>query len=255
LISQWTLFKEFENNLTQLTLYQTPEQPAEGLDAAKKTKQQELFRAYIDFLYQYRTTNIDLLQSITKGARYAFSKDQIKFYDLSHKDRLNRTVDFTQQELHKYGHFPSLTIYPSDHPFTLLISYYLKEQRAINQQRNPPSRYSTFLPKLYFEKARQRTLDETLFRYETIIRLLMDYDFNEESNPALYQIAINQQQAYKDKIEQEDKPGHLPLLLERLEFRFETLKNTFLSHMELQYPEVEFLDLTSGFWQMQLDED
>ncbi len=67
----------------------------------------------------------------------------------------------------------------------------------------------------------------------------MDYDFNEESNPALYQIAINQQQAYKDKIEQEDKPGHLPLLLEWLEFQFETLKNTFLSHIELQYPEVE----------------
>jgi hypothetical protein len=67
----------------------------------------------------------------------------------------------------------------------------------------------------------------------------MDYDFNEESSPALYQIAINQQQAYKDKIEQENKPDHLPLLLERLEFRFETLKNTFMSHIELQYPEME----------------
>jgi hypothetical protein len=132
LIAQWTLIKEFENNITQIVLYQPPEQPAEGLDAAKKTKQQELFRAYIDFPYQYRTTNIDLLQSITKGARYAFSKDQIKFYDPSHKDRLERTVDFTQQELQKYGHFPSMTVYPPDHPFALLISYYLKEQRAIN---------------------------------------------------------------------------------------------------------------------------
>jgi len=79
-----------------------------------------------------------------------------------------------QQELQKYGHFPSLTIYPSDHPFALLISYYLKEQRALNLQRHPPSRDSTFLPKLYFEKARQRTLDETLFRYETVIRTLLD---------------------------------------------------------------------------------
>jgi hypothetical protein len=186
LIAQWTLIKEFENNITQLVLYQTPEQPAEGLDAAKKTKQQELFRAYIDFLYQYRITSLDLLQSLTTGARYAFNKGQVQFYDLSHKNRLDRTVDFTQQELHKYGHFPSLTVYSSDLPFALLISYYLKEQRTLNLQRNPPSRDSTFLPKLYFEKARQRTLDETLFRYETIIRMLMDYDFNEESNPALY---------------------------------------------------------------------
>jgi hypothetical protein len=127
-------------------------------------------------------------------------------------------VDFTQQELQKYGHFPSLTVYSSDLPFALLISYYLKEQRAVNLQRNPPSRDSTFLPKLYFEKARQRTLDETLFRYETIIRMLMDDNFNEESNPALYQIAINQQQAYKDKIEQENKPNNLPFRLEQLEF-------------------------------------
>ncbi len=35
-------------------------------------------------------------------------------------------------------------------------------------------------------------LHETLFKYETILRMLQDYDFNEESNPALYQIAINQ---------------------------------------------------------------
>jgi len=69
--------------------------------------------------------------------------------------------------------------------------------------------------------------------------MLKDNNFNEESNPALYQIAINQQQAYKDKIEQENKPNNLPFLLERLEFQFETLKNTFLSHIELQYPEME----------------
>ena len=239
LIAQWTLIKEFENNITQLVLYQTPEQPAEGPDAAKKTKQQEQFRAYIDFLYQYRTTSMDLLQSLTKGARYAFSKGQVQFFDLSHKNRLDRTVNFTEQELHKYGHFPSLTRYPSDLPFSLLVSYYLKEQRALNQQRSQPTRDSTFLPKLYFEKARQRTMDETLFKYETIIRMLQDYDFNEESNPALYQIAINQQQAYKDKIEQEDKPNNLPSLLERLDFRFETLKNTFMNRIELQYPEME----------------
>ncbi len=67
----------------------------------------------------------------------------------------------------------------------------------------------------------------------------MNYNFNEESNPALYQIAINQQQAYKDKIEKENKPVSLPLLLERLEFRFETLKNTFLSKIGHQYPEME----------------
>ncbi len=144
-----------------------------------------------------------------------------------------------QQELQKYGHFPSLTRYPSDHPFALLISYYLKEQRALNLQRDPPSWDSTFLPKLYFEKAHQRTLDETLFRYETVNRTLLDTSFNEESNPALDQIAINQQQAYKDKVEQENKPNSLPLLLERLEFWFETLKNTFLSNIELQYPEME----------------
>ena len=101
LIAQWTLIKEFENNITQLVLYQTPEQPAEGPDAAKKTKQQEQFRAYIDFLYQYRTTSLDLLQSLTKGARYAFSKGQVQFFDLSHKNRLDRTVNFTEQELHK----------------------------------------------------------------------------------------------------------------------------------------------------------
>jgi hypothetical protein len=100
----------------------------------------------------------------------------------------------------------------------LLISYYLKEQRALNLQRDPPSQDSTFLPKLYFEKAHQCTLDETLFRYETVIETLLDTSFNEESNPALYQIAINQQQAYKDKVEQENKPNCLPLLLERLEF-------------------------------------
>ena len=174
---------------------------------------------------------MDLLQSLTKGARYAFSKGQVQFFDLSHKNRLDRTVNFTEQELHKYGHFPSLTRYPSDLPFALLVSYYLKEQRALNQQRNQPTRDSTFLPKLYFKKARQRTMDETLFKYETILRMLQDYDFNEESNPALYQIAINQQQAYKDKIEQEDKPNNLPSLLERLDFRFETLKNLSLIHI------------------------
>jgi hypothetical protein len=39
--SQWTLIKEFENNITQIVLYQPPEQPAstEELVAAKKTKQ------------------------------------------------------------------------------------------------------------------------------------------------------------------------------------------------------------------------
>ncbi len=31
LIAQWTLIKEFENNITQLVLYQTPEQPAETI--------------------------------------------------------------------------------------------------------------------------------------------------------------------------------------------------------------------------------
>ncbi len=67
----------------------------------------------------------------------------------------------------------------------------------------------------------------------------MDYNFNEESNPALYQIAINKQQAYKDKIEQENKPNNPPFLLERLEFWFETLKNTFLSRIEFQYPEMD----------------
>jgi hypothetical protein len=43
LISQWTLIKEFENSITQIVLYQPPEQPAstEGLAATKKTKQQE----------------------------------------------------------------------------------------------------------------------------------------------------------------------------------------------------------------------
>ncbi len=71
------------------------------------------------------------------------------------------------------------------------------------------------------------------FRYETIIKTLLDSNFNEESNPAFYQIAINQQQAYKDKVEQENKPDNFPSLLERLDFRFETLKNTFLSNIEL----------------------
>jgi hypothetical protein len=125
LISQWTLIKEFGNNITQTILYQPPEQPAqtEGTTATKKTKQQVLFWAYINFLYQYRTTSTDLLQSITKGARCAFSKDKIKFYDLSHQERLERSVTFSQQDLQKFGHFPSLTKYPSDHPFALLISY------------------------------------------------------------------------------------------------------------------------------------
>ncbi len=198
-----------------------------------------MFLAYIDFLYQYRTTNTDLLQSITKGARYAFSKDKIKFYDLSHQEQLERAITFTQQELQKFGDFPSLTQHPSDHPFALLISFYVKEQKILLLQREPPARDSTFLPKLYFKKARQRTLDDTLFRYETIIKTLLDSDFNEESNPALYQIAINQQQAYKDKVEQENKPDNLPSLLEWLDFWFETLKNTFLSNIELQYPEME----------------
>jgi hypothetical protein len=42
LISQWTLMKEFENSITQIVLYQPPEQPAstERLAATKKTKQQ-----------------------------------------------------------------------------------------------------------------------------------------------------------------------------------------------------------------------
>jgi hypothetical protein len=86
----------------------------------------------------------------------------------------------------------------------------VKEQKTLLLQRDPPARDSTLLPKLYFKKARQRTLDDTFFRYETIIKTLLDTDFDEESNPALYQIAINQQQAYKDKVEQENKPGNLP---------------------------------------------
>jgi hypothetical protein len=148
-------------------------------------------------------------------------------------------ITLSQQDLQRFGHFPSLTKYPSDHPFALLISYYVKEQKTLLLQREPPARDSTFLLKLYFKKARQRTLDDTLFRYETIIKTLLNSDFNEESNPALYQIAINQQQAYKDKIEQENKPDNLPSLLERLDLRLETLKNTFLSNIELQYPEME----------------
>jgi len=86
----------------------------------------------------------------------------------------------------------------------------VKEQKTLLLQRDPPARDYTFLPKPYFKKARQCTLDDTLFRYETIIKTLLDTDFDEESNPALYQIAINQQQAYKDKVEQENKPGNLP---------------------------------------------
>jgi hypothetical protein len=148
-------------------------------------------------------------------------------------------ITLSQQDLQRFGHFPSLTKYPSDHPFALLISYYVKEQKTLLLQREPPARDSTFLLKLYFKKARQRTLDDTLFRYETIIKTLLNSDFNEESNPALYQIAINQQQAYKDKIEQENKPDNLPSLLERLDLRLETLKNNFLSNIELQYPEME----------------
>jgi hypothetical protein len=73
----------------------------------------------------------------------------------------------------------------------------------VKEQKEPPAGDSTFLPKLYFKKACQRTLDNTLFRYETIIYFLQDSDFNEENQLALYQIAINQQQAYKHKIEQE----------------------------------------------------
>jgi len=217
LISQWTLIKEFENNITQIVLYQPPEQPAktEETTVTKKKEQQELFRAYVDFLYQYRTTSTYLLQSITKGARYAFSYDKIKLYDPSHQEQLERKITFTQRELQKFGHFPSLTTYPSDHPFTVLISYYAKEQKAILLQREPPARDSTFLPKLYFETACQRTLDDTLLRYETIIRKLLDSDFNEENHPALYQIAINQQQAYKHKIGQENKPDSLSSLLQK----------------------------------------
>jgi len=110
----------------------------------------------------------------------------------------------------------------------------VKEQEAILLQREPPARDSTFLPNLYFEKACQRTLDVTLFRYETIIRKLLDSEFNEENYPSFYQIAINQQQAYKNKIGQENKPDNLSSLLERLDIRLETLKNTFLSNIELQ---------------------
>ncbi len=165
LISQGTLIKEFENSITQIVLYQPPEKPAStvGLATIQKTKQLELFRAYIDFLYQYRTNNTDLLQSITKGARYAFSRDKIKFYDLSRQERLERLITFSQQNLQQFGHFPSLTQYPPDHPFALLISYYVKEQKTLLLQRDQPARDSTFLPKLYFEKARQCTLDDTLF--------------------------------------------------------------------------------------------
>jgi hypothetical protein len=100
-------------------------------------------------------------------------------------------ITLSQQDLQKFGHFPSLTKHPSDHPFALLISYYVKEQKILPLQREPPARDSTFLPKLYFGKARQRILDDTLFRYETIIKTLLNLDFNEESNPALYQITIN----------------------------------------------------------------
>jgi hypothetical protein len=110
-------------------------------------------------------------------------------------------------------------------------------------QREPPARDSTFLLKLYFEKARQLTLNDTLFRYETINKTLLDSDFIEEGNPALYQIRINQQQSYKDKVEQENRPDNFPLMLERLDFRFETLKNTFLNNNELQYPDMELYPL------------
>jgi hypothetical protein len=55
-ITQWTLIKEFENNITQIVLYQPPEQPAstEELVTGKKTKQQELFWDYIDFYNNIR---------------------------------------------------------------------------------------------------------------------------------------------------------------------------------------------------------
>ena len=62
-----------------------------------------------------------------------------------------------------------------------LISYYVKEQKTLLLQRDPPARDSTFLPKLYFEKARQCTLDDTLFWYETIIKTLLDTDFNKRA--------------------------------------------------------------------------
>jgi hypothetical protein len=43
LISQWTLIKEFENNIIQIVLYQPPEQPAktEETTVTKKKEQQE----------------------------------------------------------------------------------------------------------------------------------------------------------------------------------------------------------------------
>jgi len=106
------LIKEFENNITQIVLYHPPEQPAktEETTVTKKKEQQELFRAYVDFLYQYRTTSTYLLQSITKGARYAFSYDKIKFYDPSHQEQLERKITFTQRELQKVWTFPK-----SDH--------------------------------------------------------------------------------------------------------------------------------------------
>jgi len=114
----------------------------------------------------------------------------------------------------------------------------------VKEQKEPPAGDSTFLPKLYFKKACQRTLDNTLFRYETIIYFLQDSDFNEENQLALYQIAINQQQTYKHKIEQENKPDNLPSLLERLDFRFETLKSTFLSNITPVYPEMKMYLVT-----------
>jgi hypothetical protein len=79
--SQWTLIKEFENNITQIVLYQPPEQPAstEEYVAAKKTKQQELFWDYIDFYTNIRPSALTFSKASPKEQDMLSAKTKSNF--------------------------------------------------------------------------------------------------------------------------------------------------------------------------------
>jgi len=81
LISRWTLIKDFENSITQIVLYQPPEQPAstEELVAAKKTKQQELFWDYIDFYTNIRPPALTFSKASPKEQDMLSAKTKSNF--------------------------------------------------------------------------------------------------------------------------------------------------------------------------------
>jgi hypothetical protein len=103
----------------------------------------------------------------------------------------------------------------------------LKQQRALNLQRDPPSRDSAFLPKLYFEKAHQCTLDETLFRYETVIRTLLDTSFNEESNPFFIRSQSTSNMLKKTRLNRKTNITAFPYCLNKLNFNLKPSKTPF----------------------------